>query len=321
MRQGVLSLVGQYSDTAPVLDFLVNGHFLYAACGEQGLRIFDVADPARPRLVGQYPAPTDSRTIDTRKVSVIGNMAYLANWIGLADGYSISGSFDVLDVSDPANPKLLGSVSVNPTFQEMQVAGDRAYLAEPTEIVTDGTYGAEGDLRTIDVSNPAKPTLLGLNFRATERVGSFGIVGSLIYLACDNLWSWDISTPADPRRIAQYFVHANNLRVSGRSVYFWNDDGNLVTWQDSTNLHLAGDREFPISGASGSFDVWGDYIFVTQTGGRGLDFHVPGGVQVFDVSNTAKLVEIGFSSRSSVYSPVKVERGVRSNTWLSARSR
>jgi hypothetical protein len=71
-------------------------------------------------------------------VSVVGNHAYVA---GGPSGVA------VVDVSDPAAPKLVGSYSANRGFaRAVAVLGQHAFVAE----------GREG-LGIADVSNPAAP--------------------------------------------------------------------------------------------------------------------------------------------------------------------
>jgi hypothetical protein len=59
LRQAAVSLVGQYSDSPPIWDFALNGNLLFAASGafrsvheQNGVRIFDVSDPALPPVPG-----------------------------------------------------------------------------------------------------------------------------------------------------------------------------------------------------------------------------------------------------------------------------
>jgi len=66
----------------------------------------------------------------------------------LADG---SSGLQVIDVSNPSSPVLIGSVDTPGFARGVTVTGDTAYVA-------DWSNG----LQVIDVSNPSSPVLIGL---------------------------------------------------------------------------------------------------------------------------------------------------------------
>jgi subtilisin-like proprotein convertase family protein len=101
------------------------------------LRIVNVADPAHPAQVGVY---TTTATVYDTVVS--GTLAYVA---------AAYGGLHVLDVSDPANPHLLGKTpqyGMNDA-RGVTISGTLAYVA-------DGPNG----LRVVDVANPAQPHII-----------------------------------------------------------------------------------------------------------------------------------------------------------------
>jgi hypothetical protein len=287
LRQAALSLVGQYSGGGSILDLAVKGSFLYAASEDKGVQIFDVTDPASPRLVGQYPAPSDSRKIYASKISIAGNLAYVANRSGsnFVTGISTGGSLDILDIRDPAKPALMGSISLYTGRPALQVAGSLVY------------YLVDRDLFTIDVSNPSAPTISN-EFRPDLRVTAHQIAGSLMYLFAtdsegqESLYIFDISAPPTVREIARSHTviagdDAIDLRVSGSSVYLLGATELIVFQGTPTNLVRTGSAPY---GGTG-LDVSGDYVFVPiGVVGQGAP---PGGVVVLDVSNPARIIEVG----------------------------
>lgn len=76
-----------------------------------------------------------------RDVVVTGNTAYVADQV---DG------LQVIDISDPANPALLGSFNTSGFALGIAVAGNLVYIAD-----------SSSGLQIIDVSDPTTPSLVG----------------------------------------------------------------------------------------------------------------------------------------------------------------
>src|SRR5262249_48388058 len=89
-------------------------------------------------------------------------------------GYSGSGGVDVLDVSDPANPRLTGTYTTLAEVSSLTVAGTRAYLA-----VTSLQTSVFAGIDVVDLSNPANPqqvTRFGYNLPGGYGTGIGGPV-------------------------------------------------------------------------------------------------------------------------------------------------
>jgi hypothetical protein len=116
----------------------------YFGAGWDGLYLFDLAEPAAPRLLGHWASP--DWVID---VVVADQIAYLAlGESGLA----------TLDVSDPASPTMLGAVKTPGFAGHIDVADDHAFVG------WFGEAGAMGGVVVVDVTDPATPAL-GESFR------------------------------------------------------------------------------------------------------------------------------------------------------------
>lgn len=120
-----------------------NGWWDQQCDSASGLAIVDVADPASPRLLTDYPIDAGDMFGPSLRVHVSGNHAYVA------DG---NHGLLVLDVSDAAAPAEVARIEGSPFgfCSHLLVAGDRAYWAS----------GWDGFL-TLDVSQPDSPTVLG----------------------------------------------------------------------------------------------------------------------------------------------------------------
>lgn len=110
---------------------LVEGDYPYF------IAILDVSDPTSPRVIRRYVPESDHNPFD---IVVHGQYAYLNG--GLLD-------IDVVDVSDPLSPHLVGSINTP---------------GQPGQYVVDGNYIYVGDsfnISVIEVSNPARPRVVG----------------------------------------------------------------------------------------------------------------------------------------------------------------
>ena len=118
----------------------VRQHLLFSkttcGCGlvTLALALAWVAHGADLELIGQWPGWPRGKAFG---VAVSGNYAYVAiEWAGL----------QVIDVSNPANPRRVGGYDTGGHAWGVAVSGNYAYVAD-----------REGGLQVIDVSNPAKP--------------------------------------------------------------------------------------------------------------------------------------------------------------------
>ncbi len=113
----------------------VRGTTAFVTDGLGGLAIIDVAEPARPELVGR--AAIDGQA---RGLAVEGDHAYVA---------AGAGGLAVIDVSNLRAPKVVGTATVAGSAIRVDVAGGRAYVA------------AWNDARVYDVSDPPAPRFIG----------------------------------------------------------------------------------------------------------------------------------------------------------------
>ena len=104
---------------------------------ESRLIMVDVNDPAAPKQVGLYQH--DKGSFNQGEVAVVGDFAYCTSVNGLV----------IVNITDPANPKLVKTVEVK-GVNDVQVAEGYAFVAA----------GANG-IRVLDVTDPANPVEVG----------------------------------------------------------------------------------------------------------------------------------------------------------------
>ena len=122
-----------------------SGH-AYMSVGGHGLHVVDVSDRTAPRAVSDVHVPPGSQwSYNARRVRTSDGMAY-AVFGGRSDWLS---HLSVFDLSDPAAPRLLGSVEVPHGPIDAAVAGGAAHVVS-----------CELGLATIDITAAASPRLV-----------------------------------------------------------------------------------------------------------------------------------------------------------------
>jgi len=126
--------VGFTSDSCVLADIDGKAHLVITS--SWGLRVVDVSDATRPRLVGIAPGDYQGGYYFGRGICVRGTLAYVC------DRHQLN----IVDLSDPARPRRVGSIEVSGFTCDVQLAGDLAYVVS----YFDGVH-------VIDVSDPARP--------------------------------------------------------------------------------------------------------------------------------------------------------------------
>jgi hypothetical protein len=202
-----------------------------------GVWVADVADPAAPRLVG--------RVSGTGVAVAAGRHLYVAEGAAPRQGsagQNGGGGMKIVDVSDPAAPRVLGRLDAG-ALGAREDAG--VYGADVDVIAAGGSHvylGAEvrvgartrDFLVTVDVSNPARPRevtrvevdfLDGLVVRG-RTLYAYGTGGSRALVR-----RYDLSNPAAPRETGRFDLDeatdmesVDNLEAANGLVYVQNDD-------------------------------------------------------------------------------------------------
>ncbi|MBE7502569.1 MAG: peptidoglycan DD-metalloendopeptidase family protein [Verrucomicrobiales bacterium] len=200
-------------------------------------------------------------------VAVVGQYAYVA------DG---GAGLQVIDVSNPANPRWVGGCDTFWGAQGVAVAGQHAYVA-------DGPSGLE----VMDVSNPARPVRVGRTHTPGYAYG-VAVVGSYAYVADGKagLQVIDISDPTNPVLVGGYDTpgSAEALAVAEHYAYVADGEAGLqvIDVRNPANPIVAGSYDTPAYACG--VTVADHYAYVAD-GDAGL--------QVIDVSDPARPVRVG----------------------------
>lgn len=144
-------------------------------------------------------------TNDGLKVATAGNYAYVVRNDGTPD-------FMVVNISNPAAPSLVGSLSLTGAPANITVSGNYAYVA---------STNTAGELAIVNISNPAAPSLTGTyNAPGTAAATSVFVNGTTAYLTrvastttgTNEFLIINASNPASPTLTGSY---NNNVGMQG----------------------------------------------------------------------------------------------------------
>lgn len=204
----------------------VSGHYAYVLSGaivleHSILRVVDVADPAAPRVVGEYADLADARVQGLAVVS--------PTTIAIANG----GAVDLVDVSDPANPVKSGSAQVTPDpGQIVGLGANGSVVYAPWQGIDENGSPFNG-FTTVDASDPTAPAILdSFDLGAETLPYSVANVGSVVYVGQTPSATvvLDASDPAAIAKIGQFdYVPAPHANVFARGNRLFAATGDTQT--------------------------------------------------------------------------------------------
>lgn len=273
------------------ISLCIQGDRLFVATSA-GFAVFNIKDPGKPQFVAQYVSPNIPKGGNACKISVAADKAVLTTVFGPRVEGHLS-SVEVIDVSVPAVPRLLGaSKPQNGQFNGCWYSGGRyAYI-------TDMNLGQW----TVDIADPVNPKLVASLGTAGEG-NDVCPHGKYVYEADypGNLFAWDITDKANPKFLPyRYFTNCNGAKeilMSGDYLFFGQPGPLLIfdTKADPANPKLV--ASVKMNGQSG-MALDGNLLYVTCFGGGGSTdlnyFHI------LDVSNPAQpRILVSLSSKTS----------------------
>ena len=151
-----------------------------------GLSLIDVSDPENPQIISSVDT---SGYVWSVTLSPAGRTAYVVSLF--SSNQRLYYVLDIIDVSDPANPRVLTTIDTPGRPLDVAVSPDGS-----TAYVADGGAG----LTIIDVSDPANPRVLTSIGTPGWALGvALSSDGSTAYVGADRgLAIIDVSKPADP---------------------------------------------------------------------------------------------------------------------------
>jgi hypothetical protein len=254
-----------------------------------------------------------------RSVYVQGRYAYVANYG--------SSTFQIIDVSNPASPTSVGSVSTGSNPTSVYVQGRYAYVVNysgntlqifdvsnptsptsvgsvstgsnsfPISVYVQGRYAYVANygksLQIFDVSNPTSPTLVG-SVGTGYYPYSVYVQGRYAYVVNSGSYTlqiFDVSNPTSPTLVGSVDTGYNpySVYVQGRYAYVANYDNNIFQIIDVSNPASPTSVGSVSTGSNPtSVYVQGRYAYVANYGSSTF--------QIIDVSNPASPTSVGSAS-------------------------
>ena len=169
------------------MDFVIRGDRLYVARGAGGLQIFDIETPSDPVRIGLY-RPSFGEALH---LHLVDDTVYLAEYDWDLTG-AVSG-LEILDVSDPTAPVLIGGLQTNRNrpYNYVRAFGDVVYL----------TGESEG-LEVVDITDPSNPSIV-TTLELSRSPGKIEIGENVMFIADSLAYNGainalDISNPRSP---------------------------------------------------------------------------------------------------------------------------
>jgi len=217
--------------TSDYNNIVVVGNKLYAGRGAE-FRIFDIANPAAPTLLGTFNDGQDSYVVD-----VEGSLAYVVG----------SDKLRIIDVSNPSSPQLRGTTSL-----------------PQSGIYVEGTVGcartATG-IAAVDLSNPDAPVVAGTVDLGTSTY-SYDMGGGHCYaISSGKVHVIDMTNPAAPTVVTALPRFARGVKASGNWLYV--TAGDSVEVLDVTNkAAIQSILKYNLPGPPGEMALVGNTLYV-----------------------------------------------------------
>lgn len=238
-----------------------------------------VDHPADISLIGVISNSTDID--DSPDIQVVGKFAYVVS----------NGNFAVVDVSDKANPVIVGHTTLSrSSISSLKISGNYAYI-----LVGDSNFSV---LEVIDISKPSSPVIVNTvdndNLNGYFGYSMIDISGKYAYVVGDQsgFTILDISNPLN----ISFLGHINNtvdfrpasVYVSGKYAYIGNSGTDGLYVVDISNpLSPSIISSVPSSNTQpgeNSIYVSGKYVYLGV-------YYV--GMDIFDVSNPVSPALVG----------------------------
>jgi hypothetical protein len=178
--------IGSLGESA--IDLVVDGDLLYAASGTAGVAIYDIHDPAAPRLLSRTAASEGFYEL----IAVSGGRAIVSDNLT---------SVRVLDVSAPAAPRAFAPIA-QPS-EAIAASGAALFVAGSTFDDFGGETASGVAVRAYDLTQPDAPHVVGEATDLAGPVNGAATDGTLAFVSDPPFFRViDVSTTTAPREIA-----------------------------------------------------------------------------------------------------------------------
>jgi hypothetical protein len=197
-----------------------DGNLLYVAAGEAGVYVLDIAEPAATRVLGHHDLGITAAAWD---VQAVGDLLFVAVTY---HGHGLT----ILDVGDPAHIVEVGHLALPWNCYDVEVVGDRAYVAGES-------------LWVVDIQDVATPTLLR-ELLAGSVLTTLARDGDVLYASSygsDGIYSIGIADPTDPQVRGQLTTPSGGdgqIAIVGATLYAARNEAGVQVLDITDPSHL-----------------------------------------------------------------------------------
>ena len=239
-------ILGEYH--AGGLPFAIESvdEIVYIADQEEGLRIIDISDPTHPTEIEGYVGSGMAFDLE-----IVGDLLFLADYeYGMV----------ILNISTPNNPVFVSNYG--PDCVHLEIEESIAYIA------------GHGRLRTINVTDPHHPTLLGQTIDSSSTLWDPSVSNGTIYLANHSgddgeLLIFDASDPSNIEEIGEFDSEGTfqSFYVQDSHIYAVDFESGLYLLDVSDPMALVEIERFSDGGQPWDVVLSGDYVYLCGSEG------------------------------------------------------
>lgn len=279
----------QVSSTRPrgsYYTLFVSGNYAYTFNNSSlgSYDIWDVSNPSAPSVIGSYVANTSFS--NRQSVFVNGTQVYFLN-----KGFNPGDikSLDIVDVSIPASPSLLGKFRQAKDFGDICSSGNYIYTI-------DFEPPSKGFIGVYDITNPSLPQQIGIFIDSSNFYASLFVSGNYLYLTGRQLGATtygvsiiDISNPSNPVKVGSYNINSTTvygISVSGNYAYVCFGSQGIRIIDVSNPAAPVSIGSLTLTGGFQAIEIFvsGNYAYVTDNASK---------LHIVDVSNPTSPLEVG----------------------------
>ena len=192
--------VGHCNTPGHATDVAVDGNYAYIADGVTGLRIINISDPFNPFEEGFHEL-NDIRFGHTRSIKLRDNYAFL-----IKDDAEL---FITVDITNPANPVMIGFCRISDPANCFGISGDYAYVG--TDV---------WDIYLLNISNLQAPSIVSAwHINNQSGRGMICHDNFLFGSVIGSMYAWDISDPFNPDTVGGIECITNDIIIHMSQAY------------------------------------------------------------------------------------------------------
>ncbi len=255
-----LALGRQHIGSEIILDLFASGDTLIAPVWMGSLFTLDISDPAATPVLHR-PAEGELYSGDLFTVATRDDVFYTS----IVDGRLIGG-VGAIDLSDPANPTLAGTVETEDAMiLNLVLKDDTLYVL---------SQGERSHVTLFDVSQPLAPERIA-SLTMPEFVNRLAVVGDALYAACDghncqSIYAVDVADRQAPDVISRWtipFGVRDMVTDEQGIIYLVTSERSILTMDgnDPARLRLTGSQRLP--GEFNRLKIEGDQVYAAAYNG------------------------------------------------------